>query len=93
MISESKPALEEHGRATAAQPPGGHDRLPISQNVRLVHEVSGKQHQAAGLAALQETPEVAARVGVDACRGLVQDDDTGVADQGLTCGGGGGDVD
>ena len=97
MVAEPESVLQEHRGAAAAQLPRRHDGLPVGQNVRLVHEVRGEQHQPALLAALQQPPEVAARVRVHARGRLVQDDDTRVAHQRLACGqgragdGGGGD--
>ena len=89
MISEPKPALQKHGRAATPQSSGRHYSLPVCQDIGLIHEVCCEQHQPAGLASLQQAPEVAPRVGVDPCRGLVQDDDTRLADQRLTWGGAG----
>src|SRR5690606_21013503 len=60
-----------------------HDGNPVAEVLRLVHIVRGQHHGGASFAKVADKcPEIASRLRVKACCGLVEKDDDGVIDQG-----------
>ena len=76
-------AADSRGRAFGDYPAGGDDGYAVGQELRLVHVVRGEQHRLAQFGQVfHDLPGLAPGRGVEAGRGLVQEKQLRVADEG-----------